>query len=359
MRAASLCLGMLLLAAPSFSQTAASAVRATPSATPRAKTSRAGSATATARFKPDIPVNTPIFTLDGVCPPPQKGSKLGAECKTVITRGQLDALVAALDPEASPKAHQQFALSYARLLAATKLAEQRHIDKDPAVAREIQLQQTIARMQVLSNYVFQSLQKQATHVPQKDVEAYYKKNSEDFQQAEVRRIAVPLGAPTESGQPLDPAVVKAKLEELRDRIAKGDDIDALQQRAYKELGVKGNVPLTTLTVVRRQVQSPQEAKVFTMDLGEVSPVFDNQGVVLILRLESKRELSLDEARPQIEASLQLQNTVDGLRNAFKGITADFNTKYMDLTSQPDLFPASVVTQNQFRRGSGSGLRAQP
>lgn len=267
-------------------------------------------------------------------------------------------MVAALDPEASAKAHQQFALSYARLLAATRLAEKRHLDKDPEISHEIQLQQTIARMQVLTNHILQGLQIHASKVSDAEVEAYYKKNQKNFEQADVRRIAIPLNAVTDSGKALDPAIVKTKMEELRDRATKGDDFDALQERAYKELGIKGGLPRTSLNITRRPGQNANEARIFDMDLGEITPVIENEDVVLVLRLDAKRQLTLEQARPQIEATMQLQNTVDGLNTAFKGISSDFNLKYMEATTQPDLFPASVVTQNQYRRGSLTGVHAQ-
>jgi hypothetical protein len=350
------------LAVPAFAQT--SSISGSTPAVARTKPGSRATAPSpsTGRFKPEIPVSAAIFTLDGVCAeqPKSKASiKSDLPCKTVITRGQLEALLSAIDPEAPPKAHQQFALSYARLLAASKLAEQRHLEKDPKIAREIQLQQSMIRMQVLTNYILQGLERQAQRISDAEIQSYYKANESKFEQAEVRRLAVPLGGATESGKPLEPEVVKAKLQELRDRATNGDDFDQLQTRAYKELGLKGALPSTAISMIRRQSQSPEELKIFDMDLGETSQVFEHQGVVMILRLDSKRQLTLNEVRPQIEAALQLQHTVTELQTAFKGITADFNLKYLDATSQPDLFPASVVTQNQLHHGLSSTVRVQP
>ena len=362
MRKVFLCLAASVFAVPAFAQTGVVAS----SAPAAARTKPIGRSTApspsTGRFKPDIPVSAPIFTLDGVCAeqPKTKGApKTDLPCKTVITRAQLEALLAAIDPEATPKAHQQFALSYARLLAATKLAEQKHIEKDPKIAREIQLQQSMIRMQVLTNYILQGLQRQAERISDSEIQAYYKANESKFEQAEVRRVAVPLGGVTESGKPLDPEVVKAKLKDLRDQATNGADFDQLQATAYKDLALKGPLPQTSVSMVRRQSQTPEELKIFDMELGETSPVFEHQGVVMILRLDSKRELTLSEVRPQIEAAVQLQHTVSELQTAFKGISADFNLKYLDATAQPDLFPPSVVTQNQLHRGIGSTVRMQP
>jgi hypothetical protein len=356
MRAVFLCLVAGALAASAFCQTGTVAGSST--AMPRTRSAARPAARPTAtRFKPDIPVSSPIFTLDGVCPAQQSGTtKAPSECKTVITRGQLEALIASIDPEASPKAQQQFALTYARLLAATKLAEQRHLDKDPKITREIQLQQTMVRMQVLTDYLLQNLQQKAEHIADAEITAYYKANIARFEQAALERVLIPLDGATESGKPLDAAAAKAEMENLRQQIDKGDDFEFLQSKAYKDLGLKGPAPATSISVVRHQGMSPEETKAFDMSAGETTSVFENQGVLLMLRFVSKRTLTLNEVRPQIEATLALQHESDALKAAFKGIDAEFNLKYMDAPTQPALFPLSVVTQHQMRHGWQTGLR---
>jgi hypothetical protein len=355
MRTVVLCLLAGVLAGPVFSQTGA--VTSSSGVARRSSATARTTANAPApRFKPDIPVSATILTLNGVCQteekPTAKSSTAAADCKTIITRGQLEALVAAIDPEASPKMQQQFALGYARLLAASKLAEKQRMDKDPKINREIQLQQSIVRMQILTDYILRGLQKQAQHVPNEEIEAYYKENAARFEVAVVQRVAVPFNATTESGKALDQAAVKAEMDELRKAVDKGDDFEFLQSKAYKDLNVKDPAPATTINMARYQALSPEEMKVFDMPSGEATPVFETQGALMMLRLVDKRKLPLNEVRTQVEASLALRHELDSLHAAFQGIDAQFNLKYLDAQSQPELFPLSVITQSQNHRTGG-------
>jgi hypothetical protein len=157
---------------------------------------------------------------------------------------------------------------------------------------------------------------------------------------------------------MDQTAAKAEMDNLRERVAKGDDFEFLQNKAYQDLGLKGPAPMTSISIVRRQNLTPDELKVFEMSSGETSPVFENQGVLLMLRLIAKRTLSLNEVRSQIEATLTLQHELDQLKAAFKGIDAEFNLKYIDAPTQPELFPLSVLTQSQLHHGLQPGIRVQ-
>jgi len=340
-------------------------------ATPRTPARQVGASPKGGRYKQDIPVSTPIITLDGVCaqasaaapapatkPSATKASS-SAPCKTVVTRGQLDALLDAIDPNASPKARQQFAITYARLLVATQISEQKHLDQRPEVLRSVQVQQKLGRMEVLSDALLEKLQKDAAHVPAKDVEAYYKQYASTFEGAHVERLVIPIGAATESGKPVEEAAARAKMTELRARAIEGAEFDDLEGRAYKELGIKGNVPPTQISVMRRNGLSLEELKIFDMDAGETTPVIEADNVVLILRVISRRTQSLSEAQSQIEAVLLQQRLQEQLRDATKGINADFNLKYLEAKTQPELFPNTLVGFGALRRGMLSSMHIQP
>src|ERR1700675_2041477 len=84
----------------------------------------------------DVPPDTPVVTLEGICDHSQVSRT--KVCKTIITRAQIDSMVEMMTPGASPDARRTFAISYARLLAASSEAEREHLEKDPAVAAELQ-----------------------------------------------------------------------------------------------------------------------------------------------------------------------------------------------------------------------------
>ena len=84
-----------------------------------------------------------MVTLQGVC---RTVPAKGAPCRTVITRGDLDGFAAASEPDASGAARGRLAVQYARTVAFAALAERQGLDKDPALAKELE----IARMRVLA-----------------------------------------------------------------------------------------------------------------------------------------------------------------------------------------------------------------
>src|ERR1700682_3082695 len=62
---------------------------------------------------PEVPPETPVVTLEGVCDRPQVAGTKG--CKTVITRALLDSMIDLLAPGTPQAARRQFAINYARL----------------------------------------------------------------------------------------------------------------------------------------------------------------------------------------------------------------------------------------------------
>lgn len=297
----------------------------------------------------EVPPNAAVVTLEGVCDRSQKNASV-KDCKTVVTRAQMDALINVLQPDASPMARRQFAINYARLIAASDIAEQRHLDINPAVVKELQVQLKLARMQVLSESLLQAIQRQTEDIPQSEIEKYYTEHQAYFDQAGLQRIYVPKSAATETGQPLDSAAVKARADELRARAAAGEEFDKLQQEAYKSLAIKATPPPTKLGLMPRSKLSPDEAKVFDLEPGDVTQVLESQDALIILKLESKQIVSIESARPEIEALLLHDRMQNGLRDATKSVKADFNLKYFESQTAPELFPPSLMSPASGKRG---------
>src|ERR1700693_2183621 len=109
------------------------------------------------RDSAEVTPDTPVVTLEGVCDRPQKGAGANG-CKTVVTRAEMNALINVLEPNASPVARRQFAINYARLIAASGAARRRHLEKDPAVAKQIKTQQELVRLQVLANTLYRQIE---------------------------------------------------------------------------------------------------------------------------------------------------------------------------------------------------------
>ena len=304
-----------------------------------------------------VPPETPVVTLEGVCDRTQVSKT--KDCKTVLTRAQIESVLDVIEPGSSEEDRRQFALNYARLLAASAVAQRQHLDKNPAVANQIQAQMKFTRMQVLSQALYQQMESNSQNVSQDEIQKYYMEHQANFEQGDVRRILIPITATTSTGQLLDVAAVAAKAEELRRRAAAGEDFDQLQQQAYKDLDVRANLPATKLTMVRRTSLSPDEAKVFDSQPGEVSPVMESAGYLAVLKLESKQSAPIEGAQTEIKAMLQRERMEQQIQSSAKIVKGQFNLTYFDMSAAPELFVPPGAAQTSPPQGRpAAGTRSR-
>jgi len=160
---------------------------------------------------------------------------------------------------------------------------------------------------------------------------------------QVRRLAVPVVAPTESGRPLDRAAVKAEMEDVRSRALAGEDLNQLQLDAYKHLQIQATPPpLNVISLQRRTVQG-DEAKAFDMKPGELTAVLDLAAAFVVMKVESKDAIPIESVRPEIDAALRHAHVQNEVGKLSKQVSAQFNLEYLGMPSQPDLFGATTIT----------------
>jgi parvulin-like peptidyl-prolyl cis-trans isomerase-like protein len=281
-----------------------------------------------------LPPDTPVITLDGVCDKPQP-----KHCKTVITRAEMDAIMNILVPDSSPAARRLFVIRYARMLAASSVASRKHLDKDQAIATAVRTQTEFARMQVLGNALYRQMDDQAKGTTDADIQQYYNDHPADFEQVEVERLLLPRSVSARGGAALDDNSLRSKAEALRVRAAAGEDFAKLQQEAFTELDIKISPPATKLPPVRRVSLPRAEQVVFNLKLGEVSPVLDSFGGLVILKLISRGPVPMETLRAEIVSAIR-QDRLEHARQAAQGsVKADFNLAYLGVQTPPDLFPA--------------------
>jgi hypothetical protein len=304
----------------------------------------------------EVPRETPVVTLQGVCDQLHVVGK--QPCKTVVTRAQIDTLSDDVAPGAPSAARRTFALGYARLLAASAAAERQHLDKDPAVAAELQDQMKLARIRVLANNFYRQLEERAANVPASEIQKYYADHKANFESGEVRRLLIPRAAVTKGSQPLalDASDVKNRVDELVKRAAAGEDFDQLQQEAYILFGIEATPPATKVIMVRRTNLRPEEAKIFDLKVGETSQMVNSPDGFVILKLESKQAVPIEIAEREIKPILQRERMAQELQNAAKDVTAEFNLDYLGVSTQPELFVPPAVTQAPVSKAAPPELR---
>ena len=103
-----------------------------------------------------------------------------------------------------------------------------------------------------------------------DIQTYYNKNIARFEQVKLGRIFVPRinpKAPRDGSNDFEQRAQKAA-NELRDRAANGEDLDKLQQEAYRTLGL-APPSLSTDAGKRRRGQFPPaiEQEIWELKIG--------------------------------------------------------------------------------------------
>ena len=324
----------------------------------------------------DIPESAVVITIHGVCPAAPKtataakaasaktaAAKKPADCKTEITRAQFDKLASALQPGPNPLTAQQkrmLANQLPGLIAMSEAAKEKGLEKSPKFAETMKF----LKMRVLSAELQQSVQEQAEDVPQQEIEDYYKKNPEAYQQFSLDRLFVPRykqePAEKNNGEKLTPEEQKAKeaadktkqeqgeqdmtklAETLRTRAAAGEDFIKLQKEAFEAAGMKNDSPTVNLPKVRRTGLPPAHAAVFDLKAGEVSQVITDNGGHYIYKVVSEETLPLDQVKEEI------RNTMKGQR--MKEMMDKYTTSYHADTNDAYFGPPAP---------SGPGARSMP
>ena len=213
----------------------------------------------------NVPPETPVVTLKGAC----RDRQAKGACEKVITRQELDRFVNASSGDPSAKARGRAAVEYARTVALSALAEQQGIDKNPVLAKELDAQLKLVRMRFLASAYMQALQRQTPVVAEAAIQQYYDGHREEFEQVQLRRVAVPFAVPTADGRPLDRSAAKAEMADLQSRAVAGEDLNRLLQDAYKNLHIQAVPPPVSVMTLRRNDVQGDEGKAFALTPGEV------------------------------------------------------------------------------------------
>jgi hypothetical protein len=302
--------------------------------------------------------DAPVLTVFGVCSatPTNETAKTGSaaaktagkkpeDCKTVITRKEFEKIASGLSPNVTPQLKHQLATALPKFIAMSEAAKAKGLDKTPQYQETLK----VVQMQILTQQLQRSVQEEAEKVSPEDIEAYYKKNPEAYEQFSLDRLFIPrykqaeLEKRTENGEKLTEERQKAKeaadkakqeageqelsklAESLRERAAAGEDFVKLQKEAYEAAGMKVETPTVNLPKVRRTGLPPAHAAVFDLKVDGVSAVITDNGGRYIYKVVSEQVLPLDQVSEEIRNTLKSQRMkemMDTYANSYHTETND-------------------------------------
>lgn len=311
--------------------------RALPRTSPQGQ--RVGQADPRVPTPPGVPPNRPVVTVKGVCQEKQDKSP----CKTVVTREDLDRFIGASAPDAPAAVRGRAAIQYARTVAFSAMAEQQGLEKNPVLAKEMELQTKLLRMRILAIAFLQNLEAQSTTVLASETERYYQLHRDQYEEAKVRRVSIPMAVATAAGRMLDRETAKTEMEELRKRALGGeDDLNLLLRQSYERLQIQAEPQPASVVSVRRNKLQGDEGKVFDLNPGEITPVLELPASYAFYKLDSKDPVPIDSVRAEIEAALRRDAVQNQISKIGKRVTTDFDLQFLQLPSQPDVFgPAAI------------------
>jgi PPIC-type PPIASE domain len=288
----------------------------------------------------EVPENSVVLTIKGVCSPAAKRSgttrtagktgaaaKKPADCKTEITRAQFEKIAHAVSPNITPQLKRQLENVLPRFMAMSQFAKEKGLDK---TARFEELMKLV-RMQVLTQELQRSVQEQANNISPEEIDNYYQANQQSYEQYSLDRLFIPRfkqAEPEENPKDMTDeqrkakeAADKAKQEQgaqeldkladsLRARAAAGEDFAKLQKEAFEAAGEKVENPTVNLPKVRRSGLPPAHAAVFDLKVGQVSQVISDNGGHYVYKVVSKELVPLDQVKEEIHNKLKADHMKD-------------------------------------------------
>jgi PPIC-type PPIASE domain len=280
---------------------------------------------------PGVPPDAAVLTIKGLCAEATDAATRPANCATIVTRAQFEALVEMLRVEKDPQARHALMTAYPETLVMAHEAERRGIDKDPRFEERLRF----ARLQILSQELIGQLKDEAAQVPDKDIEDYYQQNMSEFELFSLDRVLIPNRAQGTKLGSRDEAAMNKLAQDLRTRAAAGEDFVKLQKEAYDAAGLSGNTePKPRLEKMRRHALPPAQLSAFDLKVGEVSAVISDGTGHYIFKLVSKETEPLEAVKPEITKILRRQRLDKMVRQIQQPFTTDANPAYFGVVGKP-------------------------
>ena len=281
-----------------------------------------------------------IITIRGLCPPSATPPKNPSPCETQITKAQFEKLADAILPNKQASRQLQLAMSYPNLLAMAQAAETRGLEKSQRFQQRI----AFSRLQILSQELVRQIDEESAHIPQKEIEDYYRNHSADFESATLERIYIPnrkrLVAPANEKIAPDAKQKNSEAEmtqlagQLRARAVAGEGFSTLQIEAYTAAGMTDVPPNSSLGQLRSNGLPPGHAAAFTLKTGEVSQVFNDPTGHYIYKLDSKQPEPLERASDEIRRILKRQHRDKAIQAIQQPVSPELNPAYFGATEKP-------------------------
>lgn len=230
-----------------------------------------------------------------------------------VTQSDIDFLLHQLSPQAQKQVEKQGKRSvgeqYATMLVLSQVAQSQHLDSSPVFQKAMQQH----RNQLLAELEYQNLVQKAAVSPA-EVNQYYSAHRTDFEEAQIREVAVRKKGQGANAQGLSSEQAHAKADAIRKALSAGQDPKVVA----KNFSVPQEVIVETEPkTIQNSPSLPGFVKsAFQLKPGEVSQVEDTPNAIYFFQVVSHPQLTLKDATPEIENALRskkVQSEVNDLK----------------------------------------------
>jgi hypothetical protein len=313
----------------------------------------------------NVAPNAPVITIHGLCPSGAtaargsgpKAAKSSA-CAKILTRAQFEQMINAINVNGQtfpPGALRNIAESYAQFLALADAAQKSGVDKDPKVQELLR----IARLRALAEAYRHSLEEKYRNPSAEEITAYYNKNVAKFEQVKISRALVPKFNPKipQEGKPEFEKKAQQVATDIRERAAKGEDLDKLQKEAYTTLDL-ANPPSIDMGLKKRGTLPPAiEQEIFALQPSEITKLETDPGGFAFYKLQSKETIALDQARAEITRTIFQQHLEAAMKAVVDSTHTDLNDQYFG--ARPAPAPTTIPGIQQPAQGARPVSPATP
>ena len=283
-------------------------------------------------YNPDnVAPDAAVVVVHGVCPNNAAPANSDA-CKVVITKQQFVAMLGGMSIASqlsTPSAMRGFAESYSQLLALASAGEKAGAENDP----RFQELMRIARIRALADTYRHSLEEKYGNPSQQEIEAYYKENIDKYEALKVERIIVPTANfnRTPAARAEYDKKIKDLAADIRERAARGEETQKLQDEAYKALNLPAS-PRTDLGLKRHGgLPAAIEKDLFALKPGEVTKLESEPSGLNIYKLRSRDTIPVESVKGEIVRDLHKKNMEEAIKSVTSAVHPELNDQFFGPT----------------------------
>ncbi len=272
----------------------------------------------------------PVLVVHGICSNADNAPQDPDHCAVAVSRTQFDELLTMLSPGSQTSGVKgRLAKMYAETQALDRAARDRGIDR----SAEYQIAVRWLEDKALADLLRKRLESESNRVTAEEVAAYYEKRRAQFEVVKLQRLVLPKTNFAAADRQMFDQDLHRVAGELRERAARGEDIDELQKQGYAELRFSGQPPVTQVGTRRRtDLPAGIREEVFSLRPGEASKVENETYSLVIYKVEAKWTLPEEQVIEEITRDLTKEKLDRALYSITGSIRMELNQNYFGTTS---------------------------